>query len=210
MDSITKITEQVYVCGDPCYSINLQEDLDLIYSHDMVVIDVRSDDEHRDGWDEIVGDRADTMLFPLHDDGRDNDYLDFVDLWSELVDAGFEDRTFMIHCHMGVNRAPSVAMFVLMVREGMTPVQAFNAIRKRRTGAGIAYGDLAVLAAAEVVGRTESQARLASISFNRWQRRYWEKHTHESVYSAIAANRQRTGMRGGTWIDETGLIHATR
>ncbi len=51
----------------------------------------------------------------------------------------------LVHCHMGVNRGPSVAYAVLLDR-GYGPVQAWNMIRKARPQAAIYYAMDALLA----------------------------------------------------------------
>ena len=49
----------------------------------------------------------------------------------------------MVHCHLGVQRAPSLA-FRLLIEEGMEPIEALNLIRKRRPVAGIGYAHDAI------------------------------------------------------------------
>ena len=44
----------------------------------------------------------------------------------------------LIHCHMGINRAPSVA-FAVLLDQGMDPIKAYNLIREKRPTAFIAY-----------------------------------------------------------------------
>lgn len=47
-------------------------------------------------------------------------------------------RRVMVHCHMGVNRGPSMA-FAILLALGMAPVEALDAIRTSRPIAGIIY-----------------------------------------------------------------------
>lgn len=201
MDRINKITSRIWVSGDPCYSTDLQADLDAIYEHDMVVIDCRSIGERFDGWDELVEGQP-TVYVNLNDDGRANSIVPFQNLELELRQRKLMDRNLMVHCHMGVNRAPSVAMFLMMLA-GTSPVAAFRRIRRNRTGAGIAYARQAV----EAASAGPEAARVNGANFAAWEHRYWKTETFKSVNDAILANRERIGERGGTWIDSNGLIH---
>lgn len=51
----------------------------------------------------------------------------------------------LAHCHMGINRGPSMAM-ALLLDDGMDPVEAFNLIKAKRGIAGIAYATDALTA----------------------------------------------------------------
>lgn len=51
----------------------------------------------------------------------------------------------LAHCHMGINRGPSVAYAILLDR-GMDPVDAFELIRSKREEAAIAYAKDALAA----------------------------------------------------------------
>ena len=53
------------------------------------------------------------------------------------------DRTVMVHCHMGVNRGPSMA-FAAMIATGWDPVEALTAIRAARPVAVVLYAEDAV------------------------------------------------------------------
>jgi dual specificity phosphatase 3 len=54
----------------------------------------------------------------------------------------------MVHCHMGVNRAPSM-VFYLMIREGYEPAEALNLIRTNRPIAACYYAQSAWVTFAE-------------------------------------------------------------
>ena len=65
----------------------------------------------------------------------------------EWFDAGVEfalaaledpDSQVLAHCHMGINRGPSMA-FAILLALGLEPVAALTAIRKARPIAAIAY-----------------------------------------------------------------------
>ena len=56
----------------------------------------------------------------------------------------------MVHCHMGVNRGPSMA-FAYLLDQGWDPIKALVAIRSARPIAGIIYAPDAIRALAPVL-----------------------------------------------------------
>ena len=50
------------------------------------------------------------------------------------------DAKVLIHCHMGINRGPSLAYAVLL-DQGVDPVDAVDAIRRARPIAGVLYAE---------------------------------------------------------------------
>jgi dual specificity phosphatase 3 len=54
----------------------------------------------------------------------------------ELLDNG---ENLLIHCHMGINRGPSLAGLVLVDYFGMNPIEAWNLIRAKRPFAWAIY-----------------------------------------------------------------------
>jgi hypothetical protein len=52
-------------------------------------------------------------------------------------------RRMMVHCHMGVNRGPSMG-FAILLSQGHDPIEALQAIRTARPIAGILYAEHAV------------------------------------------------------------------
>lgn len=55
------------------------------------------------------------------------------------------EPVFMVHCHMGINRGPSMA-FAMMLETGVAPVDALTQIRAARPIAAIAYAEDALRA----------------------------------------------------------------
>jgi rhodanese-related sulfurtransferase len=53
------------------------------------------------------------------------------------------ERKVMVHCHMGVNRGPSMG-YAIMLAHGFEPINALTAIRAARPIAAIIYADDAV------------------------------------------------------------------
>lgn len=81
--------------------------------------------------------------------GVDDDGGELPDEWFDSgVDAALEalgDPTakVMVHCHMGINRGPSMGLAILLAM-GWNPVEAVEAIRDARPIAGLLYADQAL------------------------------------------------------------------
>jgi|TARA_Y100001951_G_scaffold89115_1_gene81220 hypothetical protein len=75
-----------------------------------------------------------------HDAGGDQDDLWYTHGWQYYQDAMSygDDQRVMIHCHMGINRAPSMAFYILL-ELGRTPTQALTEIRTARPIAACYY-----------------------------------------------------------------------
>ncbi|MBW3640076.1 MAG: dual specificity protein phosphatase family protein [Actinobacteria bacterium] len=58
--------------------------------------------------------------------------------WIEAAWAEDPDAVVLAHCHMGINRGPSLAFAVLLAL-GWEPVEAINALRSARSQANVWY-----------------------------------------------------------------------
>ena len=76
---------------------------------------------------------------PTNDDGRGQSD-EWFDLGVGVVLGALADpdRKVLVHCHMGVNRGPSLA-YAAMLALGHDPVEALQAIRDSRPIAAVAY-----------------------------------------------------------------------
>lgn len=59
------------------------------------------------------------------------------------IDAAGPDAVVLTHCHMGINRGPSLG-FAVLLHQGWDPVEALTAIRNARPQANAWYADDAV------------------------------------------------------------------
>ena len=82
--------------------------------------------------------------FGVDDDGspRDESWFDAVVAYVHYESAMNPDAKFVVHCHLGVNRAPSV-VFAILLSLGWEPVPALRRIRQVRPIAGIIYAGFA-------------------------------------------------------------------
>lgn len=86
-------------------------------------------------------------------------YAPIVDWWEHAPDEGwfqvveefverfwhesYEGDRLYVHCHEGVNRAPSAAMIAMLtVEPTMHPYEAFLRVREARPAAGLVYADV--------------------------------------------------------------------
>lgn len=102
----------------------------------------------RDEWEDIefVAEHAPGVRYHwlgTHDEGgaqSDSWYDDGVAVGRSVREAG---GRLLVHCHMGVNRAPSMA-FRLLLDTGVEPVEALMMIRGARPVAATLYADSAL------------------------------------------------------------------
>ena len=111
------------------------------------IVDVRGE------WsdEELVKELAPSIRYHYlgtHDDGTNQDHQWFHDGIAALHKAlEHDDAVVMVHCHMGVNRGPSMAL-AFLIDQGWDPLEALDAIREARPIAGIIYARDAVEATA--------------------------------------------------------------
>ena len=74
--------------------------------------------------------------------GQPDHWFDHGVAWARQVLAD-PDAKILIHCHMGINRGPSLTYAVLL-DHGYDPVEAIDAIRTARPIAGVLYAENAL------------------------------------------------------------------
>jgi protein-tyrosine phosphatase len=121
---LTHVGEDVWVSGEllggekkQCDTLSIEAILDVT--------------DHGKTWED---DNRHVIWAPSHDDGNARDPR-----WMRLVgEAGEDPGRLLVHCHMGVNRAPSAAILVLM-RRGMTETEAIESVMTHRRVADAIY-----------------------------------------------------------------------
>ena len=112
-----------------------------------------------------------------HDDGGAQ-----TDAWYEAGLAVAErvqrdGGRLVVHCHMGVNRAPSLA-FRMLLAEGYDPIDAIERIRAARPIAAVLYAESALGHHHRTIGVSEDESVLERRALNEWMLtnsvdRYW-------------------------------------
>jgi len=117
----------------------------------------------------------------------------------EWVDEALADDSakVLVHCHMGVNRAPS-AMLALLLAQGMGLRPALDAIRTVRPVAVIDYARSALDWYLDSTGADSRQRRNARRTLARWRQA-----NHLDVYQVIRAIRD-TEHPGNRWLVHLG------
>ena len=136
------VTPQLAVGGDlssfddTLASEQLEEIIRLGITH---VIDVRLE------WDDeaAFADRAPHVRYLHH--GMDDagqavpaEWFEEAVSWIEAAYAEKPDAVVLTHCHMGINRGPSLG-FAVLLAQGWEPVEAIAAIRAARPQANVWY-----------------------------------------------------------------------
>ena len=103
------------------------------------------------------------------DDGRGQD-----DDWFEAGVSHFEDLSrrggrVVVHCHMGINRGPSMA-FAILLSQGWGITEALDAIASARPIVGLIYAEDAVRWWGRRNGWTQEQLADGTAEVMRWQR----------------------------------------
>ena len=136
------VTDRIAVGGDlaPAFRIARQQLQDLQDAGITHIADLR--DEWND--EELVkfwAPEIEYLYHPVEDAGQriPADWFERLNDW--VTDALSDpDARVLVHCHMGVNRAPSPA-FALLLAQGVPVRRALSAIRGRRDVAVIDYAD---------------------------------------------------------------------
>ena len=205
MTAFNRINDLLFVGGDPVYSTSLDEDIAVLNAQVDLIIDCRSKGEvgHESDWGNLENLDVPVLHIPMYDDLRnDNSPQDFLNA-KAIVERDYPNaKSFFIHCHMGVNRGPSMALFFLIDVFGMSAKAGFELLRELRPGCGIAYAEQAVAAALTLAdGQVDAD-------INKWiqfEDDYWTPEALESVKNRIMKNRYGPSAR--VVVDARGVEH---
>ena len=96
------------------------------------------------------------VFLGTHDNGTPQDPRWFdaaIDALTPALDD--PEAVILVHCHMGVNRGPSLGLRLLL-EQGVKPFEALEAIREARPIAAVLYADDAIRHWFGVTSRTEA------------------------------------------------------
>lgn len=165
------ITPRISVCGDlPESDVAARALLEQWIAEGItVIVDVRG--EHSD--ERRVAEWAPGITYihlGTHDSGGDQDDRWFI-LGVEAILAALAmdpDAKVVVHCHMGVNRAPSLAFAVLLAL-GFDPIEAMTTLREARPIAAAIYAGQALDAHLWARGVPRAEREMAVEEFAEWQ-----------------------------------------
>ena len=94
---------------------------------------------------EIYADHLPHLGYLHHgmDDAGQDVPFSWFDRAIDFIDTAGTDAVVLTHCHMGINRGPSLG-FAVLLHQGWDPVEALAAIRAARPIANVWYADDAV------------------------------------------------------------------
>lgn len=188
------VTPRLAVGGDlaPEFALARRQLQDLVDAGITHIADLR--DEWSDA--DLVGYWAPGISYlhhPVEDAGQKipAEWFEELDQWVTRALAD-PDAKVLVHCHMGVNRAPSAA-FGLLLSQGLTVREALSAIRTARSVAVIDYADDAL---DWYLGKTGAEARAkagARRSLTMWRK------AHQIDKFAVIRQIRATETSGSSW-----------
>ena len=157
-----QVTERILISGD---LDTFNPERGVAQLEEWVALGVTDIIDVRDEWSDegFVADAAPHIHY--HYFGTDDGDNGQPDEWFKAgVEAALEalsdpSRKLMVHCHMGVNRGPSMA-FAILLATGVSPVEALALIRASRPISGIIYAPDALMWHHRRSGTTEAVAAL--------------------------------------------------
>lgn len=171
---LCEVTDRLFVCGDlPFLHLDpegfrrvLAEWVDAGITH---IVDLRG--EANDTVDvALVAPHIEYVWLGTHDAGGDQEFSWFDDGVAAVTGALADpDARVVVHCHMGVNRAPSMA-YAALLQLGHGIEEGLDAIRDARPIAKILYADSAVRWFADRAGWDEAFRRDAEVRVWSWHR----------------------------------------
>ena len=166
---LCKVTDQLFVCGDlphnPAkFELMLAGWVDAGVTH---IVDVRGEWSDEKKVSELQPQVVYSWL-GTHDDGGLQD-AEWFNVGVETICEALADPNakVVVHCHMGVNRAPSM-VFAALLELGFDIEGALDAIRDARPIAKILYAESAVAWFADRNGWGTSQRAEAQMRVRSW------------------------------------------
>lgn len=171
--TLCPVTDQLLLCGDlaedrTAARTQLAGWVDAGVTH---IVDARLDVELGDDLD-FVATHAPGITYlraSVDDDGDRRDDAWF-DAGTAAVRTALADPSckVVVHCHMGINRGPSLA-FAALLAEGWGPIEALTAIRRSRPIAAVLYAPDAVDWHFRRHGASGTVVAMARRAVRRWQ-----------------------------------------
>ena len=168
------VTEQLLVGGDiDCYNDTLARNqvVELFEAGVTHIVDCREEMSDEDVWGDVP--EIDFRWHPVDDAGQ-RVPGSWFDAGVDPILEAFKDpdARVLTHCHMGINRGPSLGFAVLLAL-GWDPVAAIDAIRSARSIANVYYAEDALAwwhrrSGASPQRRTSERNRLAVWRDENW------------------------------------------
>ena len=168
---VCRVTDRLILTGDlPANPDRAVEHLGVWQAEGVTdILDVRG--EHSD--ELLVARHAPEISYfylGTHDEGGDQSDHWFVQGIAVGLDVLADpERTLLVHCHMGINRAPSM-VFAILLASGWDPIEALEAIRAARPIANILYSDSAISWWLRSQGASPTEVEAGVKAVRQWHR----------------------------------------
>ena len=164
------VTDQLIVTGD----LDARREIAVRQLDEWAAVGVTHIVDVRQEWNDIslVAEHQPHMTYlhrPTHDNGGTQDDEWFASGVAAIVDAitSHSDNTVVVHCHMGVNRAPSLA-FAALLAMGWPATEALSQIRRARPIAAVLYAEQAAEWFAQYHGMSTSDRLELRADVRQW------------------------------------------
>lgn len=132
------VTDTLATGGDLSYDPTeaTEQAADIIAQGVTCIIDMRAEDNDSELWAEAGIDYLHLPTNDAYGHHIERHLLDAAVL--KAREATADGGKVFVHCHMGVNRGPSVA-YAILLDQGMGHIAAYDLIREKRSQAGLYY-----------------------------------------------------------------------
>lgn len=181
------VTERLLVGGDlDVFDADLasRQLAELVGVGVTQVVDCRFELDDAETWAQVPG--VGYRRFPVDDAGQRIPPAWFEQAVAHVLEAMSHGGVVLVHCHMGVNRGPSLGFAVLLAL-GWDPVEAIDAIRSVREIAHVYYAEDA-LAWHHQRTRVSAERRRSDVR----RLRSWRREHPLDVEHVIATIRDQT------------------
>jgi hypothetical protein len=183
------VTDQLWVGGDleitdDALAAAQLDELDSVGITDIVDLRLEWNDEH---WVLVAKPHIHYRWLGVDDAGQQMPDTWF-DIGTEHVLTQLNNGgTVLVHCHMGINRGPSMG-FAVMLGLGWDPIAALDRIRQERPIAYVGYAEDALDWWLRKRGASETERRAGRRRISRWR-----SDNYLDVANVIRKIRQREG-----------------
>jgi len=188
--NISQVTSQLWIGGDlevrrPTLAAAQLNELDDIGITDIVDVRLEWDDEE---WVTAAKPHLSYHWLGIDDAGQRMPD-EWFDSGTELIQAALlGGGKVLVHCHMGINRGPSMGLAVMLAL-GWDPIAALDWIRERREIAHVGYAEDALDWWLRKQGASETEC-----AAGRRRIRHWRRENHLDVANIIRRIRLREGV----------------
>lgn len=195
--NLTWLTDTLAVGGDLSldYAEATDQVADIVRQGVSVILDIRVEDDDTEVWENMP---MTYVWLPTEDAHGHTIPAALFDRAVEVAQEAGDEKVF-VHCHMGINRGPSVA-FAIMLNRGWDPIRAFDRIREKRPIAAIYYAQDALRAHCAREGMNPQFQRALHMALQRHINKCMDASTIQHIQRTISDlhEQDRAALRKGS------------